>query len=193
MESLFGSSATAAAADTAASSTVADTAATSAAADTAATAVPATTAFDTTGGAALGGTGEFATGVTAADLASTGAGTGATLAAAPSFLDQITSAYQSVSPYVDTASKILQTGNMLKNAISGAGTPATGSANTPSPAAATTSTPPDQNQMKRDDYIKQQEAYWQNLLAAQGNILPGNQLPPNIQDAIRRQASIYPA
>ena len=181
-----------AAVDTGASSSLADFAGSTAAADTGAAAVPTATAFDTTGGAALGGTGEFATGVTAADLASTGAGTGATLAA-PSFLDQITSAYNSVSPYVDTAGKILQTGNMLKNAISGAGTPATGSANTPSPAAATTSTPPDQNQMKRDDYIKQQEAYWQNLLAAQGNILPGNQLPPNIQDAIRRQASIYPA
>ena len=172
--------------------TAAATAGETAAADTAAAAGTDLGATAGTGGTLAGGTGEFATGVTAADLASTGAGTGAALTA-PSFFDQLTSAYNTVSPYINTASKVLQTGNMIKNAVSGAGTPQTGAANTPSTAPYATSpqpATPTGSQTNQQDYINQQTAYWQQLLSATGSSLAQR---PDIQDMIRRQSSLYPA
>ena len=114
-------------------------------------------------------------------------------AAEPSFFESMGQLYNSASPYLNTASKIMQAGNMLKNAISGSGapgTPQTEGAASPAPLA--TDTPQTPKKQSRDDYIKEQEMYWQNLLA-ETNPQPGGGLPPNIEDMIRRQASIYPA
>ena len=191
MESLFGSSTLgSAAAETGASSSLADFAASSAADTGAATAGTEAGLAAGTGGTLAGGTGEFATGVTASDLAGTTAGTAA---AAPGIIDQISNAYNAASPYINTAGKVLQVGNMLKSAVSGAGTPQSGAANTPSTAPYTTSPQPATpagSQTKQQDYINQQTAYWQQLLSAIGSSLAAR---PDIQDMIRRQSSLYPA
>lgn len=140
----------------------------------------------------LGGTGEFATGATAADIA----GAGGTAAAAPGILDTISSAYNAVSPYIKTGANILQTANTLKNALTGGGGqggPQSAYAPTTAPFATTQTAPGEQPKPNPDDYQRQQEAYWQQLLAGTGNVQPGGGLPPNIEDMIRRQASLYAA
>lgn len=67
-------------------------------------------------------------------------------------------------------------------ASAGGPTPATAA-----PAAATTPTTPS---ISPSDYTKQQNAYYQQMLSGLGMGTAGGELPPGIQEAINRQASM---
>lgn len=133
-----------------------------------------------------GGTFESGAGLTGVEGGVTGP------AVDPSLLDQLTSAYNTATPYVNTAQRIMNAANLLRGSQSGAGTPggpqAQGAPST-APLAGDNPTAP---KMSQEDYERQQKAYWAQLLQGTGQ-MQGGDLPPNIQDMIRRNASIYAA
>jgi hypothetical protein len=115
--------------------------------------------------------------------------------AEPGLTDTIMSAYNTAQPYLSTAQKIMNAANLVKQGVSGAGTPAgPQAAGAPSMAPLTTTDPTGadpRSRESRDEYERQQQAYWAQLMAGTGNISPGGDLPPGVQDMIRRQSSLY--
>src|SRR5262245_26697590 len=68
----------------------------------------------------------FGAGIAGDAGAGVGAGLGSEVAAGePGFFEQMGTLYNSASPYLNTASKIMQAGNMLKSSLSGSGAPGT--------------------------------------------------------------------
>lgn len=58
------------------------------------------------------------------------------------------------------------------------------------PATVTPSTSPTTPAVTPVDYTKQQNAYYQQMLSGLGMGTPGGELPPGLQEAINRQASM---
>jgi hypothetical protein len=87
----------------------------------------------------------------------------------------------------------MQAGNLLKKAIGGGGAPGEAQIQGAASPAPLTTESPEAQKKSRADYENEQQAYWQQLLAGTGNVQEGGGLPPNIQDMIRRQSSLYPA
>lgn len=98
-------------------------------------------------------------------------------------LTTIGSAMSSVAPVLGAASSAIGLGKELFGGGGGGGGSAT-------PATVAPATSPTTPTISAGDYTNQQNAYYKQMLAGLGMGTPGGELPPGIQEAIDRQASM---